>query len=221
MSTKEEILKAYEFRRAIKEFNEEQKISDEDFDFILETARLSPSSFGWEPWKFLVIQNMDLRNKLMEPSWGAQRQLPSASHFVVMLARQGSDMTAGSEYLDSKSRDVDGLPEEVAAEKLQFFKGFQQNEFDLSDERKVFDWAGKQVYLAFANMMSSAAQIGIDSCPIEGFDRAKVEAILADAGVLDTEHFGVAAMVAFGYRAAESPFPRVRHTKENVIEWVK
>ena len=205
MSTKEEILKAYEFRRAIKEFNEEQKISDEDFDFILETARLSPSSFGWEPWKFLVIQNMDLRNKLMEPSWGAQRQLPSASHFVVMLARQGSDMTAGSEYLDSKSRDVDGLPEEVAAEKLQFFKGFQQNEFDLTDERKVFDWAGKQVYLAFANMMSSAAQIGIDSCPIEGFDRAKVEAILADAGVLDTEHFGVAAMVAFGYRAAESP----------------
>lgn len=220
MSTKEEILKAYDFRRAIKVFDADKKITDEDFDFILETARLSPSSFGWEPWKFIVVQNSELRNKLMEPSWGAQRQLPGASHFVVMLARNGKDMKAGSEYLDSKSKNVDGLPEDVAAEKLQFFKGFQDNEFDLTDERKIFDWAGKQVYLAFANMMSSAAQIGIDSCPIEGFDRAKVEAILSEAGALDTDHFGVAAMVAFGYRAEESPFPRVRHAKENVIEWL-
>ncbi|MDC7227604.1 MAG: NAD(P)H-dependent oxidoreductase [Spirochaetales bacterium] len=220
MSTKEEILKAFNYRRAIKVFEEGKKIPEEDFDFILETARLSPSSFGWEPWKFLVIQNMALRKKLMEPSWGAQRQLPTASHFVVMLARKGADMTAGSEYLDSKSRDVDGLPDDVAAEKIQFFKGFQQNEFDLTDDRKIFDWAGKQVYLAFANMMTAAAQIGIDSCPIEGFDRARVEAILADAGTLDTDHFGVAAMVAFGYRAEDSPFPRVRHAKENVFEWV-
>ncbi len=220
-NTKKEIIKAFEFRRAIKEFDEEKKISDADFGFILETARLSPSSFGYEPWKFVVVQNMDLRNKLMEPSWGAQRQLPSASHFVILLARKAKDMRPGSDYLEYKSQTVDGLTADVDKEKQTFFGGFQQNEFDLTDDRKLFDWSSKQVYLPFANMMTSAAQIGIDSCPIEGFDREKVETILGEEGVLDREHLGVAAMVAFGYRKAESPFPRTRHSMDNIVQWVK
>ena len=92
---KEEILKAHGYRRAIKEFEASQKISDEDFEFILEVGRKSPSSFGWEPWKFMVVQNMELREKLMEPSWGAQKQLPTASHFVILLARKGNEMRVG------------------------------------------------------------------------------------------------------------------------------
>jgi nitroreductase len=156
----------------------------------------------------------------MKPCWGAQRQLPSASHFVILLARKAADMRPGSDYLAYKSVEVDGLPEEVNEEKQKFFGGFQQNEFDLTDDRKLFDWSSKQVYLPFANMMTSAAQIGIDSCPIEGFDREKVETILSEEGVLDRDHFGVAAMVAFGYRKAESPFPRTRHSVENIVQWV-
>ncbi|MDC7235076.1 MAG: NAD(P)H-dependent oxidoreductase [Spirochaetales bacterium] len=218
---KEEILKAYKFRRAIKEFEPDKKISDDDFNFILETTRLSPSSFGWEPWKFVVIQNKDLRKKLMEPSWGAQRQLPSASHFVVILARKAVDMTPGSEYLSYISDEIDGLPEEMKLEKEKFFGNFQQNEFDLTDERKIFDWSSRQVYLPFANMMTAAAQIGIDSCPIEGFDKEKVEEILSAEGVLDKEHLGVAAMAAFGYRKADSPFPGTRQPMEKIVEWVR
>lgn len=218
---KEDILKAYNFRRAIKVFDETKKISEEDFNFILETGRLSPSSFGWEPWKFLVVQNPGLREKLMEPSWGAQRQIPGASHFVVLLARKAVDMKSGSDYLKYKSLEIDGLPEDVHNEKEMFFKQFQDNEFDLTDERKIFDWAGKQVYLAFANMMTAAAQIGIDSCPFEGFDKEKVEEILEAEGVLDREHLGVAAMVAFGYRKEDSPFPRMRFPQDKVVEWVK
>ncbi|MDE5421678.1 NAD(P)H-dependent oxidoreductase [Ancylomarina sp. DW003] len=218
---KEEILKAHAYRRAIKEFEVDQKISEEDFNFILEVGRRSPSSFGWEPWKFIVIQNMELREKLMEPSWGAQKQLPSASHFVILLARKGDEMRVGSDYLSYKSKEVDKLPADIEEMKLGFFKGFMENEFDLTDDRKIFDWACKQVYLPFANMMTAAAQIGIDSCPIEGFDRTKVEEILALESVVDTNKFGVAAMLAFGYKKEDSPFPQSRFPMEEVVEWVK
>ncbi|WP_207784595.1 NAD(P)H-dependent oxidoreductase [Marinifilum breve] len=218
---KEEILKAHAYRRAIKEFEPEQKIKDEDFEFILEVGRRSPSSFGWEPWKFVVVQNQELRGKLSEPSWGAQKQLASASHFVILLARKGDEMRVGSDYLKYKSQVVDKLPAEIEEMKLKFFKGFMENEFDLTDDRKIFDWACKQVYLPFANMMTAAAQIGIDSCPIEGFDRAKVEEILTEAGVVDTSKLGVAAMVAFGYKKEDSPFPQSRFPMEEVVEWVR
>ena len=218
---KEEILKAHGYRRAIKEFEADQKISDSDFEFILEVGRRSPSSFGWEPWKFVVVQNMELREKLMEPSWGAQKQLPTASHFVILLARKGNEMRVGSNYLKYKSQEVDKLPTDVEEMKLKFFKGFMENEFDLTDDRKIFDWACKQVYLPFANMMTAAAQIGIDSCPIEGFDRTKVEEILATEGVVDINKLGVAAMVAFGYKKEDSPFPQSRFPMEEVVEWVK
>jgi len=217
---KNSILEAYAFRRAIKEFDDTKKISAEDFDFILETGRLSPSSFGWEPWKFLVVQNPELREKLSGPSWGAQRQLPSASHFVILLARSGKDMAVGSSYLSYKSLEVDKIPESSAKEKEAFFGNFQMKEFDLTDERKRFDWAARQVYLPFANMMSSAAQIGIDSCPIEGFDKKGVEEILVNEGLLDTEHFGVVAMVAFGYRKTDSPYPRTRQSLDTIVQWV-
>lgn len=217
---KEEILQAHAYRRAIKEFEPEQLISNEDFEFILEVGRRSPSSFGWEPWKFVVVQNKELREKLAGPSWGAQKQLASASHFVILLARKGDEMRVGSDYLKYKSQEIDKLPSDVEEMKVGFFKNFMENEFDLTDDRKIFDWSCKQVYLPFANMMTAAAQIGIDSCPIEGFSRAEVEAILSEAGVVDTRKLGVAAMVAFGYRKEDSPFPQSRFPMEEVVEWV-
>ncbi|MGQ1909114.1 NAD(P)H-dependent oxidoreductase [Marinifilum sp. RC60d5] len=218
---KEDILKAHAYRRAIKEFDADQKIKDEDFEFILEVGRRSPSSFGWEPWKFVVVQNKDLREKLSEPSWGAQKQLASASHFVILLARKGDEMRAGSDYLKYKSQVIDKLPAEVEEMKVSFFKNFMENEFDLTDERKIFDWSSKQTYLPLGNMMTAAAQIGIDSCPMEGFSRAKVEEILSDEGIVDTTKFGVSVMVAFGYRKEDSPFPQSRFPMEEIVEWVK
>lgn len=75
-------------------------IYDEDFNFILEKGRMSPNSFGWEPWKFIVavVQNRELREKLMVPSWEAQKQLASA----ILLARKGDEMRVGSDYLKYK-----------------------------------------------------------------------------------------------------------------------
>ncbi|MBA5851536.1 NAD(P)H-dependent oxidoreductase [Clostridium sp. cel8] len=222
MNKKDELIKAYNFRFACKEFDKEKKISDDDFNFILETGRLSPSSFGWEPWKFVVVQNMDLREKLKEFSWGAQKQLPTASHFVLLMVRKSSGTKAGSDYLKYMAKDVEKLPQEVIDGKMKFYKKFQESDFDLTDDRKLFDWAGKQVYIPLANMMTAAAFIGIDSCPMEGFDREKIEEILSKEGIIDTNEFGLAVMVAFGYRSPNAEiFPKTRQPIDKVVEWIK
>lgn len=216
-----QILDAFQFRYACKAFDTEKKISEEDFETIIESARLSPSSFGFEPWKFLVIQNMDIREKLKTVAWGAQGQFPTASHVVVILSRKAVDTKAGSEYINSVMRDVQKLPEDIQEMKGNFFKNFQQKDFDLTDERKLFDWAGKQAYIPLANMMTSAAFLQIDSCPMEGFDIDKFEDILEQEGLIDKNHFGVSVMVAFGYRAKDAVvFPKTRGNAENLIQWV-
>ncbi|MBY0095991.1 NAD(P)H-dependent oxidoreductase [Mesobacillus maritimus] len=218
---KEEILKAFSFRHATKEFDPNKKISDEDFQFILETGRLSPSSVGYEPWKFLVVQNMELREKLREVSWGAQGQLPTASHFLVILARTIKDTKYDSEYVRNQMLNVKKIPEEIFAQMLVRYKSFQEHDLHLLDsERTMFDWACKQTYLALANMMTAGAQIGIDSCPIEGFDFDKVQQILAEENLLEDGHLAVSVMAAFGYRAQE-PRAKTRKNIEEIVQWIK
>ena len=91
------ILDAFNFRHATKRFDASKKIEDSDFNTILEAGRLSPSSLGLEPWKFVVIQNSEIRSKLKEISWGAKGQLDTASHFVLILARK--NVTAKSPFV--------------------------------------------------------------------------------------------------------------------------
>lgn len=217
---KQEILSAFAFRHATKIFDSSRKISEEDFQFILETGRLSPSSFGFEPWKFVVVQSPELREKLRAFTWGAQKQLPTASHFVLILARQPQDMAAGSDYIRDMMEQVQNLPPEVAAGKQKMFDAFLKTDFALEgNERAMFEWAARQTYLALGNMMTAAAMIGIDSCPIEGFDKVKIEELLAAEGIADLEHFGIACMAAFGYRVNE-PRGKTRQTSEQVVQWV-
>lgn len=217
---KQEIIAAFQFRHACKQFDPARTISDEDFDFIMETARLSPSSFGFEPWRFLVIQNPDLRAKLMETVWGAQGTLPTASHFVALLYRKG-DMRFDSAYVTDLMRNVQKLPEDVVEKKKAKYQKFQSSDFDLlGDPRYLHDWAGKQVYIALGNMMTAAAMIGIDSCPVEGFDVAETEALLAEAGVLDRSEAGLAVMLALGYRINPQP-AKTRQPLSQLVRWVR
>jgi len=218
----EQIMEAFNYRYACKAFDENMKISQADFETIIESARLSPSSFGFEPWKFVVIENKDLLNKLLPISWGAQGQFPTASHVVIILARKMIDTKASSDYIYHVMDQIQKLPEDVQKNKNEKFAAFQQNDFDLTDDRKLFDWACKQTYIALANMMTSAALLGIDSCPMEGIDRQQFEDILSQEKILDKKHFGVSVMVAFGYRAKNSNIhPKTRGKYSDVIEWVK
>jgi hypothetical protein len=217
---KNEILSAYQFRHATKEFDSNKKISESDFQFILETGRLSPSSFGFEPWRFVVVQNPEVREKLRAHAWGAQKQLPTASHFVLILSRLPKDMAADSDYIRGMMEHVQELPPQVLDGKRKMYDKFLKVDFGLMEnERAMFEWSCRQTYIALGNMMTSAALIGIDSCPMEGFDKEKIEQLLAEEGIMDAEHFGISCMAAFGYRVNE-PRGKTRQVAEQVIQWV-
>ncbi|ANQ65152.1 NAD(P)H-dependent oxidoreductase [Staphylococcus equorum] len=211
------ILDAFNFRHATKRFDASKKIEDSDFNTILEAGRLSPSSLGLEPWKFVVIQNSEIRSKLKEISWGAKGQLDTASHFVLILARK--NVTVKSPFVQHMIRDIKKYSEESIPATEEKFENFQTS-FHINDtEQTLLEWAKKQTYIALGNMMTSAALLNIDSCPIEGFDLDAVTQFLAEEGIADTEHFAPSVMAAFGYRETESK-DKVRQPQADVVEWL-
>ena len=216
--SKQQVLDAFHFRAATRAYDPAKKISEEDFNYILELARLSPSSVGAEPWKFVVIQNPVLRQALKPVSWGMATQVDDASHLVVVLAKKNARYDSAF-FRELMARR--GFNEEQAQKAMEKYKQFQSQDADLlGSERTLFDWTSKQTYIALANMMTGAALIGIDSCPIEGFDYAAVNRILADAGVFDPEEWGVSVMVTFGYRAKDIK-PKSRKPLDEIVSWVK
>ena len=215
MMNREEVVALQHQRYATKKFDPARRISDEDWATLVEVGRLAPSSLGFEPWKMLLLNNTEMKQDLKSIAWGAVSMLDGASHFVIYLARKGVNYeTPYIERLMQEVRHRSYDPESAYAHRI---KSFQESDFKLNDERSLFDWASKQTYIQMANMMNAAVLLGIDSCPIEGFDKDKVEAYLEAKGVLDTSEFGVCVMCAFGYRNEEIK-PKVRWNTESIYE---
>lgn len=215
-----DILNAFQFRHATKEFDASKTLSKADIDFILETAHLSPSSFGFEPWHFVVVQDKELRELLKPVAWGAPLKLDTASHFILGLSMKAPMTKWNSDYIMSMMKDVKQLPEDVIEMYGKFYREFQERDFDLDTDKKLFDWASKQTYIALANMMTSAALAGIDSCPIEGFHQEKAETLLKEKFGIDTEKYGLSYMAAFGYRKENPPHEKSRRNLEDIVTWL-
>ncbi|WP_300021303.1 NAD(P)H-dependent oxidoreductase [uncultured Maribacter sp.] len=216
---KEDILNAFNYRHATKEFDATKTISDEDMKFILETAHLSPSSFGFEPWHFVVVQDKELRELLKPVAWGAPLKLDTASHFILGLAMKAPMVKHNAPYIEHMMKEVKQMPAEVIEMYSKFYREFQERDFNLDTDKKLFDWSSKQTYIALGNMMTSAALTGIDSCPIEGFHQEKAEALLQEKFGIDTDKYGLAFMAAFGYRKADPEFPKSRRNFEDIVTW--
>lgn len=187
--------------------------------FILETAHLSPSSFGFEPWHFVVVQDKELRELLKPVAWGAPLKLDTASHFVLGLAMKAPMVKHNAPYIEHMMKEVKQMPAEVIEMYSKFYREFQERDFNLDTDKKLFDWSSKQTYIALGNMMTSAALTGIDSCPIEGFHQEKAEALLQEKFGIDTDKYGLAFMAAFGYRKADPEFPKSRRNFEDIVTW--
>ena len=214
-----EILEAFNYRYACKKFNKDKKVSDEDFATIIESARLSPSSFGLEPCKFLLLKNEKMKEDFKEFAWGGINSLNGASHIVIVLAKKG--VTADSKHMAHMLRDVKKVSGEVENIIKEEFHDFQKNQFKLlENERVLFDWASKQTYIALGNMMTTAAFLGIDSCAIEGFEKDKAEKYLSEKGLLNTDEYGMSYMVSFGYRDEEQPV-KIRQQLSEVFEVIE
>jgi len=202
---------AMNFRHACKVFDDTKKIIDEDLNYILEAGRKSPSSFGMEPWKFLVITNEELKAKIRPACWN-QIQVTSCSHLILVLAAIDA-VKPEFEVVERKFRR-----RTMPQEKLDMYLGLYASHLEktLSTDDNVYSWTSKQTYLATANMMTAAAVKGIDSCPIEGFEKEKVEKILD----LDTSKYQLSVVVPFGFRLNEQS-TQLREKLEDVVEFIK
>ena len=215
---KQQVLEAFHFRSACRYYDVNKKISREDMEYILELGRLSPSSVGSEPWQFLVLQNEAIREKIAPVTWGIKHPMNAMSHLVVLLAKKNARYDS---VFFRNSLERRGLTPEQIEATLSRYKTFQTEDIQITDsERTLFDWCSKQTYIALANMMTGAAMIGIDSCPIEGFHYESVNRILSEAGLFDANEWGVSCMVTFGYRAKEIK-KKYRKPADEVIKWIE
>ena len=204
-------MEAMDFRHACKIFDETKKVSSEDMNYILEAGRKSPSSFGMEPWKFLVITNEDLKEKLKPFCWN-QPQITTCSHLVVILAAIDAVKPQSGEVERKFKR------REMPQDKLDFYMGLYSSHLadTLSSDENIYAWTAKQTYIAMGNMMSAAAIKGVDSCPIEGFEKQNVEKVLD----LDLTKYQVSCILPFGYRINEQS-SQLRESLEKVVEFIK
>ena len=207
MDKKSQFLEAMQFRHACKVFAD-RKIQQADLEFILEAGRLSPSSFGIEQWKFVVVQNEALKKSIEAVAWN-QKQVTTCSDLVVILARK--DVRSSDVYVQNQLGRW-GLDKDAYAGLLGLYK----NWVDGRDDHTLEMWSEKQCYLAAANMMSAAAFIGIDSCPIEGFLSDKVDEILG----IDRNVYQSAIVIPFGYRINEGK-GKCRLAFKDVVEFKK
>jgi len=185
-----QFLDAMAFRHACKQFNAEKQIPAEQFESILEVARTSPSSFGMEPWRLIVVRDEKLRKALKSSCWN-QSQITEASELVIFTT--DNDIVRSDSPYVRKMFERRGMPSEA----VDMYMGVYKNYLEPieCDEVLLENWTAKQCYIPLANMMTYAATLEIDSCPIEGFDKEEVEA------VLDLDYGrSVAVICAFGYR---------------------
>lgn len=185
-----EFLKAMAFRHACKRFDTQKQIPTEQFESILDVCRMSPSSFGMEPWRLIVVRNEKLRKALKASCWN-QNQITEASELVIFTT--DNDIVRSDSPYVRKMFERRGMPAEMVDTYLGVYKNYLSPIEE--DEILLENWTAKQCYIALANAMTYAATLEIDSCPIEGFDKEEVEAIL------DIEYgHSVAVICAFGYR---------------------
>ncbi len=202
------VLDALKFRHACKKFDPNREISRSDLNTILECARLSPSSFGMEPWRFLVIQDKDLRAQLRKSCWN-QPQITDCSEVIVILNRPNI-VKPDTDYVKTMFKRRN-LSAEATSAYIERYQGHMKEEVE--PLMSYCAWTSKQCYIALANIMTAAAAVGIDSCPIEGFVKRDVEATLE----IQTDD-EVAVVVALGYRAGEQT-TRLRHNPAQIIEY--
>lgn len=201
---------AMNFRHACKLFDENRKISDEEIREILEAGRKSPSSFGMEPWKFLVITNEKLKAEIRPFCWN-QPQVTSCSHLVIVLA------AIESVRVESGVPAKRFLRRDMSQEKFDFYMSLYAKHLKktLQSNENTLCWTARQTYIAAANMMTCAATLGVDSCPIEGFEKESVERVLN----LDTNKYQLSMVLPFGYRINEQS-SQLRLDFNEVVEFI-
>lgn len=206
------LLQQLNWRYATKKFDATKKISAADWGVLEQALILTASSYGLQPWKFIIVTDPALKAKLRPASWN-QSQVEDCSHLVVFAAKQ--DITeADLDRFITRTAEVRG----TSVESLAGYKGFMMGDLVNGARHAVIhEWAARQTYIAMGNLLTSAALLGIDACPFEGIEPAKYDEIL---GLKGTGYATVSACPV-GYRADDDKYasaPKVRFEAKDIID---
>ncbi len=198
------------WRYATQKFDPAKKIPEKKFRELLESLRLAPSSYGLQPWKFIVVRDEGLRKNLRKYAWN-QPQVTDASHLIILCALKTIDPNYVKDFTAriAKSRGV-------TPKSLLRYEQAMLNSLKTMSAPTLSDWMKRQVYLALGMLLSQCAQKQIDSCPMEGFDAKKFDEVLG-LKKIDLESV---VLCPIGYRAKDDQYARlkkVRFTKTEVF----
>jgi nitroreductase len=207
--TPAELLAALNWRYATKVFDSTKKIPDDTWAALEESLVLTPSSYGLQPWKFIIIQDKDLREELIGHSW-RQRQVADCSHLVVMATKRAMSEVEIDANLMRIAEVRGGTPDSLVGFRKMLTGTLEQGYM-------TTEWAKMQAYIALGQFMAAAALLGVDTCPMEGFVPAKYDEVLD----LEAQGFTTAVLCPAGYRHPDDRYaslPKVRFKSSDVIE---
>ncbi len=206
-----QVVDALKWRYATKVFDSSKKIPEDTWTSLEDSLVLTPSSFGLQPWKFLVITDDDIKAQLLPHSWN-QAQVTQCSHLVVFAVPTAVTEADVDRFLqataDSRGVDVSTLD--------GYRKMVVSFVVDGMDSQQQKDWAIKQTYIALGQFMLSAAMIGVDTCPMEGFMASKYDEVLG----LAEKGLTAAVVCPAGYRSPSDKYgslPKIRYDKAEMV----
>lgn len=211
--TPEELISSLQWRYATKVFDNEKKISPDTWSSLEESMVLTPSSFGLQPWQFITITCQKTKLELLEHSWH-QRQVTDCSHLIVLCARDTMNQEDIDKWLDQLA-NIRG----VSRESLEGYAGMMNGFFGSMDQEKTLAWAKNQVYIALGQLMTSAAVLSIDACPMEGIVPSEYDRILG----LENTDFSTTVACAMGYRSSSDKYAelaKVRYSANEILKTV-
>jgi nitroreductase len=205
------VLEQLNWRYAVKKFDASRKISDEDWNTLENSLILAPSSYGLQPYKFIVVTDENLKAELTPAAYG-QTQIADCSHLVVVAYKKV--LTDGDiEHFVDRIVELRGTPREQLAEYEATMKGAAKKNVD---DGTIETWNSRQSYLALGFLLETAALLGFDACPMEGFHPAEFDRIL---GLTD---YSSVVLCAVGYRDAANDYmanqAKVRFPIEELID---
>ena len=207
-----QLLHALNWRYATKTFDASKIIPEATWKTLEETLVLSPSSFGLQPYRFLVVKDAAIRKQLQPHSWN-QTQVVDASHYIVFAARTGITENEIDAFLN-RIVEVRGIPRES----LEGYRGMMYGSLlSPGAEARIPHWAALQAYIALGNLMTAASLVGVDTCAIEGFAPAEYDAILG----LKEQGYASVVCCALGYRSAEDKYADLVKVLKTAADLIK
>jgi nitroreductase/dihydropteridine reductase len=204
------LIEKLNWRYATKTFDPKKKLSAEQLDTLLSAVQLSASSMGLQPYRVLVIEDPEIREKLREAAYG-QQQITQASHLIVFAAETKLDEAYGKKYIDliAKTR-------EIGREHLAAFEQAVINTINSKSQDQKITWNHEQAHIALGFLLTAAAELGIDACPMGGFMPGKFDEILG----LEEKGLTSTVIATIGFRAEDDAFSqmvKVRRPKEELF----